>query len=91
MGGPAGVPPILSDSNVDWGQEQGLRSGTLSPALCTGFGVAAALAQSRATQAWEYEETRWVALADLAAFDRAHSGEIIITTRAAFRGLGWVE
>jgi hypothetical protein len=22
-GGPAGVPPILSDSNVDWGQEQG--------------------------------------------------------------------
>lgn len=53
--------------------------------------VAAALAQSRATQAWEYEETRWVALADLAAFDRAHSGEIIITTRAAFRGLGWVE
>ena len=24
VGGPAGVPPILSDSNVDWGQEQGL-------------------------------------------------------------------
>ena len=23
-GGPAGVPAILSDSNVDWGQEQGL-------------------------------------------------------------------
>jgi hypothetical protein len=23
VGGPAGVPPILSDSNVDWGQEQG--------------------------------------------------------------------
>jgi hypothetical protein len=24
VGGPPGVPPILSDSNVDWGQEQGL-------------------------------------------------------------------
>jgi hypothetical protein len=24
VGGPAGVPPLLSDSNVDWGQEQGL-------------------------------------------------------------------
>lgn len=29
------------------GQEQGLRSGTLSPALCAGFGAAAALAQAR--------------------------------------------
>ena len=29
------------------GQESGLRSGTLSPALCAGFGAAAALAQSR--------------------------------------------
>lgn len=52
--------------------------------------VASALAQSRATQAWEYEETRWVALDEIGAFDREHAGEIIITTRAAFRGLGWV-
>ena len=29
------------------GQEQGLRSGTLSPALCVGFGVAAKLASER--------------------------------------------
>jgi cysteine desulfurase len=29
------------------GQESGLRSGTLSPALCTGFGAAAALAKAR--------------------------------------------
>jgi cysteine desulfurase len=29
------------------GQEQGLRSGTLSPALCAGFGAAAALAKER--------------------------------------------
>jgi hypothetical protein len=24
VGGPSGIPPVLSDSNVDWGQEQGL-------------------------------------------------------------------
>ena len=30
------------------GQEQGLRSGTLSPALCAGFGAAAALAKQQA-------------------------------------------
>jgi cysteine desulfurase len=32
------------------GQEMGLRSGTLSPALCTGFGVAAQLAAERMEQ-----------------------------------------
>jgi cysteine desulfurase len=32
------------------GQELGLRSGTLSPALCVGFGAAAALAESRMTR-----------------------------------------
>lgn len=32
------------------GQEQGLRSGTLSPALCAGFGVAAELAAERMAQ-----------------------------------------
>jgi cysteine desulfurase len=32
------------------GQEQGLRSGTLSPALCTGFGVAAQLAAGQMAQ-----------------------------------------
>lgn len=32
------------------GQEQGLRSGTLSPALCAGFGAAAALAAARQQQ-----------------------------------------
>lgn len=52
--------------------------------------LTSSLAQSRATQAWEYEETRWIPLANLAAFDRDHAGEIIITTRAAFVGLGWV-
>jgi cysteine desulfurase len=32
------------------GQERGLRSGTLSPALCVGFGAAAKLAQERQTR-----------------------------------------
>lgn len=37
------LPPLLYGG----GQEQGLRSGTLSPALCTGFGVAAKLMRER--------------------------------------------
>lgn len=45
---------------------------------------------ARATQAWEYEETRWVAMDELAAFDREHADETIITTRATFRGMGWI-
>lgn len=53
--------------------------------------LAAELAQSRATHAWEYEETRWIALAELAAFDAQFANEIIITSRAVFRGLGWVK
>lgn len=37
------LPPLLHGG----GQQQGLRSGTLSPALCAGFGAAAALADAR--------------------------------------------
>lgn len=37
------LPPLLHGG----GQEQGLRSGTLSPALCVGFGTAAALSAER--------------------------------------------
>jgi cysteine desulfurase len=36
------------------GQESGLRSGTLSPALCAGFGAAAALAQARIEQDFQH-------------------------------------
>lgn len=55
----------------------------------------AALKQQRATHAWEYEETRWVPIdpahpEGLAQFDAKVAHEIIITSRAAFRGLGWV-
>ncbi len=46
------------------GQEGGLRSGTLSPALCAGFGAAAALAQTRM-------DTDFQHLAGLAALARS--------------------
>jgi cysteine desulfurase len=41
------------------GQEQGLRSGTLSPALCAGFGAAAALATERMDADAAHVETLW--------------------------------
>ena len=43
------------------GQEQGMRSGTLSPALCVGFGVAARLGRDRASQDREHVERLWQA------------------------------
>ena len=42
------------------GQERGLRSGTLSPALCVGFGAAAQLAHERREQDHEHVEQLWV-------------------------------
>lgn len=42
------------------GQEQGLRSGTLSPALCAGFGAAAALAKSRMAADNALVEGQWL-------------------------------
>ena len=41
------------------GQEQGLRSGTLSPALCVGFGTAAALAEKRMEQDSKHVMELW--------------------------------
>jgi cysteine desulfurase len=41
------------------GQEQAMRSGTLSPALCVGFGAAAALAVERAEADREHVERLW--------------------------------
>lgn len=43
------------------GQEKGLRSGTLSPALCAGFGAAAALAAPRIEADAAHVETLWLA------------------------------
>lgn len=52
--GPKGIGALWVRDGVELaplihggGQEQGLRSGTLSPALCAGFGAAAALALAR--------------------------------------------
>ena len=44
------------------GQEQGLRSGTLSPALCAGFGAAAALAISLRESDEQHVDKLWSAL-----------------------------
>jgi len=43
------------------GQERGLRSGTLSPALCVGFGVAAGLASERCAADDDHVEALWSA------------------------------
>lgn len=43
------------------GQEQGLRSGTLSPALCVGFGTAASLAGQRTQIDHDHVERLWEA------------------------------
>jgi len=43
------------------GQEMGLRSGTLSPALCVGFGAAAKLAEQRQTRDYDHVQKLWAA------------------------------
>jgi len=43
------------------GQERQMRSGTLSPALCVGFGEAAQLAQKRATRDYDHVQKLWAA------------------------------
>ena len=55
--GPKGIGALWLRDGLDWpalihggGQQQGLRSGTLSPMLCAGFGAAAILAQNRREQ-----------------------------------------
>jgi cysteine desulfurase len=46
------------------GQELGIRSGTLSPALCAAFGAAAKLASERGEQDHAHVERLWVAALD---------------------------
>jgi cysteine desulfurase len=43
------------------GQERGLRSGTLSPSLCVGFGAAAKLTDERQTRDYDHVEKLWKA------------------------------
>jgi cysteine desulfurase len=64
--GPKGIGALWLRDGVELaplihggGQEQGLRPGTLSPALCAGFGAAAALAASRMAEDTAHIETLW--------------------------------
>jgi cysteine desulfurase len=64
--GPKGVGALWLRDGIDLvstqtggGQEAGLRSGTLSPALCAGFGAAAAVAQQRMAEDAAHVETLW--------------------------------
>lgn len=64
--GPKGIGALWIRDGIDLkplihggGQEQGLRSGTLSPALCAGFGAAAALAAQRMAGDAAHVEALW--------------------------------
>jgi len=46
------------------GQERGMRSGTLSPALCVGFGAAAKLAAERTDRDYDHVQKLWTAALD---------------------------
>lgn len=66
--GPKGIGALWVRDGVDLepllyggGQEGGLRSGTLSPALCAGFGAAAALAAGRMQDDANHVEQLWSA------------------------------
>lgn len=64
--GPKGIGALWVRDGVDLpplmfggAQEQGMRSGTVSPALCAGFGAAAALAAERADADAAHAERLW--------------------------------
>ena len=70
--GPKGIGALWIRQGVDivplitgGGQEHGLRSGTLSPALCAGFGAAAALAQERMAEDAAHVDALWKRAAEL--------------------------
>jgi cysteine desulfurase len=64
--GPKGIGALWVRDGVELapllyggGQERGVRSGTLSPALCAGFGAAAALANERMAEDAAHVEALW--------------------------------
>lgn len=66
--GPKGIGALWVRDGLDLapllyggGQEGGLRSGTLSPALCAGFGAAAAVARERMSDDRQHVERLWQA------------------------------
>jgi cysteine desulfurase len=64
------LPPLLFGG----GQEGGIRSGTLAPALCAGFGTAAALAAQRREEDMAHVEALWTRAADALADEWALNG-----------------
>ncbi|RJY08210.1 cysteine desulfurase family protein [Aurantiacibacter aquimixticola] len=56
-------------------QEGGVRSGTLSPALCAGFGAAAKEAKDRMAQDAEHHEDLWTLARDMFASNWALNGD----------------
>ncbi|MXO63487.1 cysteine desulfurase family protein [Qipengyuania oceanensis] len=70
--GPKGVGALWIRSGLDidevqtgGGQEEGLRSGTLSPALCAGFGIAAKEAKERMERDAEHIDKLWTKARDI--------------------------
>lgn len=70
--GPKGIGALWVKDGVDLppfmlggAQEQGMRSGTVSPALCAGFGAAAALAADRFDADAEHVERLWSLALDM--------------------------
>jgi cysteine desulfurase len=66
--GPKGIGALWMRDGVEpapfihgGGQERGMRSGTLSPALCVGFGAAAKLAAERADRDYDHVQHLWAA------------------------------
>ncbi len=90
--GPKGIGALWMREGVEpeplihgGGQERGLRSGTLSPALCAGFGAAAKLASERAADADHVERLWRAAWAVLGpgwtlngSFEQRHRGNLNI-------------
>ena len=73
MHGPKGIGALWLrdgvelDPQVTGGLQEGLRSGTLSPALCAGFGAAAQLCSDRMEQDAAHIETLWTRARELFA------------------------
>ncbi|MBA3942881.1 MAG: aminotransferase, partial [Sphingopyxis sp.] len=70
--GPKGIGALWVRDGIDLeplmfggAQEQGMRSGTVSPALCAGFGAAAALAAERFDRDGDHAERLWSLARDM--------------------------
>ncbi len=86
--GPKGIGALWMRDGVDLeplmhggGQEAGIRSGTLSPALCAGFGAAAALAGKRHDEDAAHIERLWAL-----ATAKLHGWAINGSTECRYRG-----